>query len=239
MKTKMRNNVEHKLGKTKRTKKNGKSVSRKKKSIHRNSNRNSNSNRRMKGGKKNKNTKNGTCEEVECLENKDCKNEVNLSNQVSKFEEIELSVLFDDYLSKCETMTSLNISNNNLGKTGAFQVADFLKTNTSVINLDISNNKIGNEGAKNIAKVLTPTKTTELYNRTLISLNISNNDIGDEGMKAIYDALYNLNITLETINYTGNTFDDSIKNNIEELLRGNKSYKEKNKKPQLYTEQFF
>jgi len=79
---------------------------------------------------------------------------------------------------------------------GAKQLAEVLKQNSSLQHIDLCGNHIGDEGAKAFAEALK-------VNSTLRKLDLINNKIGEEGAYALRDALM-VNTTLETLHLGGN-----------------------------------
>ena len=66
-------------------------------------------------------------------------------------------------LKQTESLTSLNLSVNNLGPTGAEELAEALKTNTTLTNLGLMRNNLGSAGAESLATALeTNTSLTHL-----------------------------------------------------------------------------
>ena len=139
------------------------------------------------------------------------------------------------------TLTTLNISRNNIGCAGAQAIAGALKVNTTLTTLDISDNNIGVEGAKAIAealKVNTTLTTLNIYinqigvtgaeaiaevlevNKTITELYIDDNNIGDEGAKAITGALKK-NTTLTTLDISSNDIGDEGADAIALILKEN------------------
>ena len=116
-------------------------------------------------------------------------------------------------------MTTLDVSNNNIGNDGATAIADALKSpNCILTTLDVSNNNIGNDGATAIADAL------KSPNCILTTLDVSNNNIGNDGATAIADALKSPNCRLDEFTLGGilisdrddveNALLDGIKANI-------------------------
>jgi hypothetical protein len=79
-------------------------------------------------------------------------------------------------------VTALYLRENQIGDTGAQALAKALETNTCVTTLSLDNNRIGVTGAQALAKALeTNTCVTTLY--------LDNNDFGDKVAQALYDRL--------------------------------------------------
>ncbi len=66
------------------------------------------------------------------------------------------------------TVTNIDLSDNQIRNEGAGLIACFLEKNSSVTYIDLSNNKIGNEGARLILKAIRK-------NNTLTEINLHNN----------------------------------------------------------------
>ena len=79
---------------------------------------------------------------------------------------------------------------------GAKQLAEVLKQNSTLKHIDLCGNNIGNEGAKAFAEALA-------INSTLKKLDLHNNKIGEEGAYALRDAL-KVNTTLKTLHLGAN-----------------------------------
>uniref|UniRef100_M4BQX4 Uncharacterized protein n=1 Tax=Hyaloperonospora arabidopsidis (strain Emoy2) TaxID=559515 RepID=M4BQX4_HYAAE len=79
-------------------------------------------------------------------------------------------------------LRTLDLGFNRLTDTGATQLAEALKTNTSLENLYLSGNDIGPAGARAIAQAL-------LQNTHLRSLHLSGNNIGEEGARFLADGI--------------------------------------------------
>lgn len=97
------------------------------------------------------------------------------------------------------TLTTLNISDNRIGDSGARAIAEALQENHTLTTLDISGSDIGDAGARAIAEVLRK-------NHTLTTLDISINDIDEAGARALAEALQE-NRTLKTLNISSNYID--------------------------------
>lgn len=105
-------------------------------------------------------------------------------------------------LQRNNTLTSLNLRDNNIGDDGLAAIAVALKTNNTVTELDVEMNKIGNQGAVELADALR-------RNTGLLFLDLSINFIGNTGAAALSDALEQSNNTVQTINLLGNMVEDS------------------------------
>ena len=95
-----------------------------------------------------------------------------------------------------KTLTTLDISGNNIGVEGAIAIAEALKVNTTLTTLNISYNNISYFGAGKIAKALE-------NNITLTTLDISNNEIMANGGKCFANML-KTNKTLLELNICNN-----------------------------------
>ena len=78
--------------------------------------------------------------------------------------------------------TFWNLSNKNIGNTGALIVSNLLHDNTMVKQLNISYNNISEDGAVAISCCLT-------NNSTLEELDMSGNDINQEAVEAVFNAI--------------------------------------------------
>lgn len=105
----------------------------------------------------------------------------------------------------CEQLKSVKkkrllLRGNNLGRSGAQTVADFLEQNSSVVFLSMEWNFIGSQGADCLARALTA-------NRTLTHLDLKNNTIGSDGAIALAESL-KVNMTITTLDLRWNKIDD-------------------------------
>ncbi len=80
------------------------------------------------------------------------------------------------------SLTNLDLRDNNIGTEGANALATVLKENSSLTNLDLSGNNIGDEGVNALATVLKE-------NSSLTSLDLGGNNIGDEAGELIDDII--------------------------------------------------
>ena len=85
-------------------------------------------------------------------------------------------------LTGSRSLTSLNLTCNNIGPKGGVAIAEALRVNRSLTTLVLWSNKLGQEGVVALAQAL---KT----NGSLRSLNLRLNGIGVEGGKAVAEAL--------------------------------------------------
>src|SRR3989338_6644607 len=90
------------------------------------------------------------------------------------------------------TLTSLNLSSNQLGDEGAGRLAEALAFNSTLTNLNLKSNNVGDKGASRLAEALAT-------NSSLTSLNLMNNWVGDEGAGRLAEALA-INSALTTLN---------------------------------------
>jgi hypothetical protein len=112
------------------------------------------------------------------------------------------------------SLTELNLANNNISDIGATAILDALKTNANLTNLDLRNNNIGSTGASSISDALK-------LNSTLTTLDLRNNKIGNTIATAILDAL-KINFSLTKFEISDNTFPDDISGLINTELEVNK-----------------
>ena len=101
------------------------------------------------------------------------------------------------------TITCLNLINANIDITGAFIIADLLRTNSSLTVLNLSNNQIFDEGCRIVLSELN-------NNQTLTSLNLKNNGIN---RRNAFPQIKNMTLTSLDISYNmiGNGYDDECK----------------------------
>ena len=81
------------------------------------------------------------------------------------------------------TLTTLNLPQNNISNIGATALAKALKINNTLTTLNLQQNDIGDEGVFALAEAL---KT----NNTLTTLNLQQNDIGNEGVNRLVHVLF-------------------------------------------------
>ena len=86
-------------------------------------------------------------------------------------------------LEKNNTLTTLNLPQNNISNIGATALAKALKINNTLTTLNLQQNDIGDEGVFALAEAL---KT----NNTLTTLNLQQNDIGNEGVNRLVHVLF-------------------------------------------------
>jgi len=82
------------------------------------------------------------------------------------------------FLSKNNTITSIDFAENVIGTRGAEELFSALKTNNTLTSINLKMCDIGDEGAQALAELL---KT----NTSLRSINLENNSIGEDGEKAL------------------------------------------------------
>jgi hypothetical protein len=92
------------------------------------------------------------------------------------------AILIGSDLQFMAVVTTLSLSDNNIGDEGAKAIEEALKVNAVVTELKLGGNEIGDEGAKAIAEALK-------VNAVLTTLSLMENRIGDEGAIVIADAL--------------------------------------------------
>jgi Ran GTPase-activating protein (RanGAP) involved in mRNA processing and transport len=103
------------------------------------------------------------------------------------------------------TVTTLNLSDNDIDDVGAIALASMLKDNKTITELDLSSNNIGDDGAKALAGMLEK-------NKTITILNLSSNGIGIEGVVALGRAFAGKDIIVE--------FGNDKKNGLFKLAQG-------------------
>ncbi|CAF2265566.1 unnamed protein product [Rotaria magnacalcarata] len=148
-----------------------------------------------------------------------------------------------------QTLTTLYLDRNQIGDTGAQQIAEALTKNVTLTTLYLGSNGIGDTGAQHIAEALTKNQAlTTLYlrgnligetgaqhiaealvkNQTLATLNLDGNKITDTGAQHIAEALTN-NQTLTTMSLYGNQISNTHAHHITEALRKNQTFKSNRK----------
>ena len=115
-------------------------------------------------------------------------------------------------LSNNLVLTSLNLSNNNLGK-GIEKLA-YAVAGTDLKELNLGTNKIGNEGAEFIAQMLSGGFDGYC---TVIKLDLSDNDITTTGLSKLFDAL-RINSQVNNLNLKKNHFSRGLSENLTQFL---------------------
>ena len=113
-------------------------------------------------------------------------------------------------LEENSTLTSLDLSWNEIGDKGATSMAAALEKNSTLTSLDLSENEIGHIGAASLAAALQK-------NSTLTSMSLRGNDIGDEGVASLAAALEK-NYALEVLDCN---LPGTIKEQVNQLLARN------------------
>jgi hypothetical protein len=86
-----------------------------------------------------------------------------------------------DALKVNSTITSIDLSYNNVGDDGAKALADVLKVNSTTTSIDLSYNNVDVAGAKALADALK-------VNSAITTIDLTYNSVGDDGAKALADA---------------------------------------------------
>ncbi len=94
------------------------------------------------------------------------------------------------------TLTSLDLSFNNIGAEGARSLAAALDNNATLMSLDLHYNNIGAQGARSLAAALD-------NNATLTTLYLGLNNIGAQGARSLAAAL-DTNRVLQHLDLAGN-----------------------------------
>ncbi|CAF1579343.1 unnamed protein product [Adineta ricciae] len=115
------------------------------------------------------------------------------------------------------TLSLLFLPNNKIGDKGVQYLSDVLRQNTTLIELDLGGNQIGDKGAQYISDVLR-------QNTTLTKLLLFGNQIGDKGAQCLSDSLQQ-NTTLEELNLYNNQIGPQSKNALTDLQKNNKALK--------------
>ncbi|WP_039454784.1 leucine-rich repeat domain-containing protein [Candidatus Jidaibacter acanthamoebae] len=134
--------------------------------------------------------------------------------QATSFTESQLKILFE-VLKENETITSLNLSDNNIGEAGGIAIAEALKENKTITSLDLGGNDIGAAGGIAIAEA-------SKENKTITSLNLSDNNIEEAGGIAIAEALKE-NKTITSLDLSGNDIREAGGIAIAKALKENKT----------------
>src|ERR1700729_3813097 len=80
-------------------------------------------------------------------------------------------------LKDIDTITVIDLTDNEILTEGAKVIADALKVNNNITDIDLAYNQIGTEGAEAIADALK-------VNNTITVIDLADNEIGTEGAKA-------------------------------------------------------
>ena len=88
-------------------------------------------------------------------------------------------------------ITSLKLSENNIGDGGARRLSEALKKNQSLTSLVLVDNNIGDEGARSLSEALEK-------NQSLTSLDLWGNDIGEGGERVLAETLNHNTINCNT-----------------------------------------
>jgi Ran GTPase-activating protein (RanGAP) involved in mRNA processing and transport len=117
----------------------------------------------------------------------------------------ELRVIFE-VLRTNESVTIINLGNNNITDDLIAEISESLKTNQSVININLQNNIISEKGLESLIKLA-------MSNKLIENINLENNNIGDAGAKIIINLLENNQLTAE-INLEDNDISEELQNRI-------------------------
>lgn len=120
---------------------------------------------------------------------------------------------FSEVLKNNSTLMELDLSNNNINDNDCLILYDGLKNNSSIIKLNLYNNEIYNNGCKYISNIL-------LTNTTLMDLNIGFNGIGTTSIDYLFNILKN-NSSITSLNIKENKFDNVL--SIADTLTTNSS----------------
>lgn len=135
--------------------------------------------------------------------------------RVTEEQKIKTIEIVAEVLKFNETLTSIDLSNNEIEEDRAKLIAEALKVNETLTSIDLSDNEIGEEGAKLIAEVLKE-------NETLVSIDLSDNAIGEASVKTIVEAL-KINKTITNLNFAYNPIGKEGAKLIAEALKVNKT----------------
>ncbi|CAM4820345.1 unnamed protein product [Rotaria magnacalcarata] len=112
-----------------------------------------------------------------------------------------------------QTITKLDLAQNQLHAMGAQYMADALRNNVTLTTLNLYDNDTGNEGIKYIAEAL-------VHNTTLIKLDLGQNRIGNMGTEYFSGAL-KLNSSITELNLTVNEIREEGAQYLADALRQN------------------
>jgi len=104
-------------------------------------------------------------------------------------------------LSNDDTLTWIDLSNDNIDNDDIALIANGLRKNTTLKALSVPENNISDEGMQNLAKCLCD-------NTTLTHLDLRHNNIGKDGIQAMAECLC-VNDTLQFINLEENGVDNN------------------------------
>jgi hypothetical protein len=102
-------------------------------------------------------------------------------------------------LTQNNVLTTLRLSDNNIGEVGTKAIAEALKTNRTLTALYLYNNDIGDTGTQHLMEAL-------MITGTLTTLYLHNNNIQLDGARSV-GAMLEKNVTLRTLWLGGNDWD--------------------------------
>ncbi|KAL9965588.1 hypothetical protein ACROYT_G029409 [Oculina patagonica] len=121
------------------------------------------------------------------------------------------------------TLTRLDLSDNNIYDDGAADLAEALKANTNLTRLDLTDNRIGDHGATCLAEALKlNTALTGLDLSNKTRFELADNRIGDHGATCLAEAL-KLNTSLTWLDLADNLIGDHGATCLAEALKLNTS----------------
>ena len=126
--------------------------------------------------------------------------ELTISKLPNTFDEPSIQAI-NGLLKFSDTLTSLDISNNDFGHYGTTYILDVLKDNTTITSLNISNCKNANNQANLVAL-----RDLLKENTTLTSLDMSNNNLDNSSITHHLSGAIKSNTTLTSLNMSHNRF---------------------------------
>jgi len=114
-----------------------------------------------------------------------------------------------DGLSMNQTLTYLNVSNNQISHEGGTDLAEALKRNSTLKHLDLRWNNVGVIGGRAFASALQ-------HNKTLVKLQLGGNNIPADTLKAISSAVQR-NVDCQSIYQEHQSMTQSLRNEINSL----------------------
>ena len=118
-------------------------------------------------------------------------------------------------LVKNNTLTSLDLSHNQIDDVGAAAIGTILsKKDLAIREVDLSDNCIRAEGAKAIGRALST-------NSVVTTLSLRLNRLGDQGGAFVFDRLKGANSTLTSLNVSHNQLGAETAKSLSDYLRGN------------------
>lgn len=127
---------------------------------------------------------------------------------------------FAKYLSHCH-LTSLDLSDNNMGDKGVTSIAQSLSGNFTVQRLEIAGNAITDEGANAVARLLNRMSQRSPLEKQLKHLGLQRNKIGAKGASEIAEAL-TVGCGIEILDFRANFIKDEGASALAQALKAKK-----------------